>query len=73
MQFGQKPTFFFKLLKKLKNLYIVIGDKNGLLATASFSLDLATRAIDFYLVKSRRMVYDKYAAYGCIIADGYEV
>lgn len=38
-----------------------------------FSSIWPARAIDFCLVKSRRIVYDKDAAYGCIIADGYEV
>jgi hypothetical protein len=47
--FGQKPTFFLNLIKKLKILYIVVGNKNGFLATASFLLELAKRATTFTL------------------------
>nr|DAE38525.1 MAG TPA: hypothetical protein [Caudoviricetes sp.] len=49
MPFGQKPTFFLNLIKKLKILYIVVGNKNGFLATASFLLELAKRAATFTL------------------------
>nr|DAS18555.1 MAG TPA: hypothetical protein [Caudoviricetes sp.] len=49
MAFGQKPTFFLNLIKKLKILYIVVGNKNGFLATASFLLELAKRATTFTL------------------------
>ena len=37
------------LIKKLKILYIVVGNKNGFLATASFLLELAKRATTFTL------------------------
>jgi hypothetical protein len=36
MPFGQKPTFFFKLLKKIENLYIVIGDKKWAFGHSEF-------------------------------------
>ena len=58
MQFGQKPTFFLNLIKKLKILYIVVGNKNGFLATASFLLELAKRAAQFHLVKEHQKLYN---------------
>jgi len=58
IQFGQKPTFFLKLVKKLKILYIVVGNKSGFLATASFLLELAKRATHLHLVKEHQKLYN---------------
>nr|UVY04601.1 MAG: hypothetical protein [Bacteriophage sp.]UVY47336.1 MAG: hypothetical protein [Bacteriophage sp.]UVY66997.1 MAG: hypothetical protein [Bacteriophage sp.] len=36
MQFGQKPTFFFNLLKKNEKIYIVIEDKKRVFGHSEF-------------------------------------
>jgi len=36
MPFGQKPTFFFNLLKKNEKIYIVIEDKKRVFGHSEF-------------------------------------
>jgi hypothetical protein len=40
MPFGQKPTFFFNLLKKNEKIYIVIEDKKRVFDHSGFYLQM---------------------------------
>nr|DAZ37765.1 MAG TPA: hypothetical protein [Caudoviricetes sp.] len=52
MQFGQKPTFFFNLLKKNEKIYIVIENKKRVFGHS-----------EFLLVNARPRVYHRTIVY----------